>query len=175
MFVHFVLIAALALSVTGCASLGAGQQSGAQPPAYPPDVFSHRVATSEVVLYWNCSRPEPGVLRLDGVAQSPWAAQPVRYLEFDLVGVDGQDRIVSEIKGAAQDIQIYTNQTSRFQLDLRLAGSEGRIDLYYEYQFHIEQMDALLAGPPVRVPRLIAQTSRFLARDVCSETQHRAR
>jgi hypothetical protein len=175
MFVHFVLIAALAPSVTGCASLGAGQQSGAQPPAYPPDVFSHRVATSEVVLYWNCSRPEPNLLRLDGVAQSPWAAQPIRFLEFVLVGVNGQDRTVSQVKGAAQDIQIFTNQTSPFQLDLRLAGSEARFDLYYEYRFHLEEMDALLAGQPVRVPRLFAQANRFLARDVCSETQHRVR
>jgi hypothetical protein len=172
---HFVLIAALALSVTGCAPLGAGQQSGAQPPAYPPDVFFHRVATSEVVLYWNCSRSEPGMLRLDGVAQSPWAAQPIRFLEFDLVGVDSQDRTVSETKGAARDIQIYTNQTSPFQLDLRLAGSEGRFDLYYEYRFQIDELDALLAGPPVRAPRLIAQANRFLARDVCSEMQHRVR
>ncbi len=115
------------------------------------------------------------MLRLDGVAQSPWAAQPIRFLEFDLVGVDGQDRTVSETKGAARDIEIYTNQTSPFQLDLRQAGSEARFDLYYEYRFHIEGMEALLAGPPVRVPRLIAQANRFLARDVCSETQHRVR
>ncbi len=175
MFVHLVWVAALALSVTGCASLGAGQQSGAQPPAYPPDVFSHRVATSDVVLYWNCSRSEPGMLRLDGVAQNLWGAQPIRFLEFELVGVDGRDRTVSDVKGAARDIQIFTNQTSPFLLDLRLAGTEARLDLYYEYRFNLEEMSALLAGPPVRIPRLFAQTNRFLARDVCSETQHRVR
>ncbi len=66
MFTHLMVITGLALGVTACASGGGGQQSGAQSAAYPPDSFSHRVATSEVVLYWNCSRPESGVLRLAG-------------------------------------------------------------------------------------------------------------
>ena len=175
MRIHFALIAALALNVAGCASPGTGQQSGGRPSVYPPDVFSHRVGTSEIVLYWNCSRPDPGVLRVDGVAQSPWAAQPIRFLEFDLVGVNDRDRTVSDAKGAAQDIQIFTNQISPFQLDLRLAGSEARFDLYYEYQFTTEEMEALLAGPPVPVTWLSAMTNRYMARDICSEAQHRVR
>jgi hypothetical protein len=175
MFSHCMMIAALTLDVTACASGGAGQQSGAQPAAYPPDSFSHQVATSDLVLYWNCSRAQSGVLRVDGVAQNPWAAQPIRFLEFDLVGADGQGRTVSQAKAAARDIQIFTSQASPFQLELQLAGSETRFDLYYEYQFHIEENEAMLAGPPVHVPRLFAQANRFLARDVCSETQHRVR
>ncbi len=58
---------------------------------------------------------------------------------------------------------------------MRLAGSETRFDLYYEYRFQIEEKKALLAGPPVHFPGLLAQANRVLARDVCSETQHQAR
>ncbi len=175
MVIRAMLLAMLGMGLAACTSLEVAQKSGARPTAYPPDAFTHRVATSDVVLYWNCERPETNLLRLDGVAQNPWAAQPIRFLEFELVGVDGRDRTVSDVKGAARDIQIFTNQTSPFQLDLRLAGNEARLDLYYEYRFNLEEMDALLAGPPAGIPRLFAQTNRFLARDVCSETQHRVR
>jgi hypothetical protein len=127
------------------------------------------------VLYWNCVRPEPGVLRVEGVAQNPWSSQEVRFLETELVGVDSQGRTVSYAKGAAQDILIRTNQFSPFQMTLRPAGSELRFDLYYEYRFQDVEEMARLAGPLVGAPRLLAQMQRFLARDACSETQHRAR
>jgi len=145
-------------------------------PGSPPEAFAHRVATSEVVLLWNCLEPEPGLLRVEGVAQSPWQAQPIGYLEFELVGVDGQERTTAETAGAARDLQIYTNQSTSFQLALKRTGTEVRFDLYYRYRFHEEfDVSALLAGPPVAGPRLLAQTRTFLVRDVCGATQHRAR
>lgn len=55
------------------------------------------------------------------------------------------------------------------------SSQEVRFDLYYQYRFQDVEMEVLLAGPPVRGPRLLAQVNRFLARDVCSDTQHRAR
>ena len=159
----------LALALGACAS------PAAQPAPYPPDAYAHRVASSHVVLYWNCHRPDPGILRVEGVAQNPWSSQEVRFLEIELVGVDSRERTVSHAKGAAQDILIHTNQFSPFRMELRPAGSEVRFDLYYEYRFQDVEMEARLARPLVGAPRLLAQTQRFLARDACSETQHRAR
>ena len=156
-------------------ALGACALPAARPSPYPPDAYAHRVASSHVVLYWNCVRPEPGILRVQGVAQNPWSSQEVRFLEAELVGVDGRERTVSYAKGAAQDILIRTNQFSLFQVELRAAGSEVRFDLYYEYRFQDVEMEARLAGPLAGAPRLLAQIQRFLARDVCSEAQHRAR
>ena len=175
MFLRTLVIAIYAASLSACASPGSPHGGSGQPPGYPPDVFAHRVATSNVVLYWNCVRPEAGALRLEGVAQNPWSMQSVRFLELELVGVDDQGRTVSQARGEARDILIDTNQSSPFQLALRTAGSEVRFDLYYQYRFQEVEMEALLAGPPVALPWLLAQTNRFLARDVCSETQHRAR
>jgi len=166
----------LAIGLAACVSFEATQQSGGQPTPYPPNHFGHRVANADLVLFWNCERPDPSVLRLDGVAQNPWSAQPIRYLEFELVGMDGRDRVVSQAKGTARDILIYTSQVSPFQLDLRTVGSEARFDLFYEYKFlEAEDKDALLSGPVVEGWRLLAQTSRYMARDVCSETKHRVR
>ena len=156
-------------------ALGACALPAARPAPYPPDAYAHRVASSHVVLYWNCVRPEPGILRVEGVAQNPWSSQEVRFLEVEVVGVNNQERTVSHAKGAAQDILIHTNQFSPFRMELRAAGSEVWFDLYYEYRFQDVEMEARLAGPLVGGPRRLAQTQRFLARDACSETQHRAR
>ena len=83
-FAHGLLAATFVTSLAGCASMGA-PGTGTMPSA-PPGAFAHRVATSEVVLFWKCHQPEAGQLRLEGVAQNPWAAQPIRFLEFELVG-----------------------------------------------------------------------------------------
>ena len=83
-FVHGLLVATFVASPAGCASTGGpgtGTISGS-----PPEAFAHRVATSEVVLFWNCLQTEAGQLRLEGVAQDPWAVHPIRFLEFELVG-----------------------------------------------------------------------------------------
>jgi hypothetical protein len=156
-------------SLAGCAS----RQAAA--PAYPPDAFAHRVADSHLVLYWSCSRPQAGRLRLEGVVHNPWEAQPIRYFEFELIGLDAQERTVSRTTGGARDIQIFTNQITPFHADLKMAGSEVRYDLFYQYKFSDGDLrDARLTGPGVGQPRFFAQESRSLVRDACSESHHRA-
>lgn len=171
MWLRPVLIPVLAATLLGCTALGAPQGSGARPSPYPPSVYSHRAGTSEVVLYWDCSRPASGLLRVGGIAHSPYFSD-VRALEFDLVGVNDHDRIVSETSGAARDFILGLNQLSPFELELRLAGDEVRFDFFYRYRSR-ENLRSVASGPP-RIPRLFAQaTVQFLVRDACSETQHR--
>ena len=165
----FLLITILAMALAACASLETQQ---GQPPIYPPAAFSHRVGTSQVLLYWNCARPEPGVLRLDGVVHSAYASE-VRYPEFALVGLDANNRVVSEAKGGTRDYVLRTNQVSPFQIDLRTAGSEVRFDLFHQYQSLENRHSSLLAGTPVGGRSFMAPAGvRYLVRDVCSETQH---
>jgi hypothetical protein len=127
------------------------------------------------MLRWNCLQPVSGVLRVEGVARNPWHAQPIRFLELQVVGVDPEGRQTAEAAAKARDIQILTHQQSPFQLDLRPTGTEVRFDLYYQYRFHQEYDAALVAGPPLVGPRLYAQTNTNMVRDVCSLTQHLAR
>ena len=165
-----MLLVGMAMGVTACVAVDTAR-TGA-----PLEAFTHRVATSEVVLLWNCVRPASGGLHLEGVARSPWQSQPIRYLELQLVGVDAQDRETTEAAGKARDTQILTNEESPFQLDLRTAGTEVRFDLYYQYRFNQEYETALLAGPPLVGPRRYAQTTTtHMVRDACSSTQHLAR
>ncbi len=168
------LAAASALSLSACAG---GYQStqflSSALQVDPTAGFTNRVSSNQVVLYWNCTRPEPGILRVEGVAHNPWSSQAIRFLEFDLVGVVDWDREVSATSATLQDILLWTNEVSAFRLDLRTVGTETRFDLYYQYRFNNER---LLAGPPGPEPRrLTQQLRRFLVRDVCSETQHRIR
>jgi len=169
MLSRILLVVLLTSGVGSCAS-----PQGA-PPSYPPDSYAHRASDGHVVLYWNCVR-EGGVLKLEGVAQNPWEAQPIRFLAFDLIGVSAQDRTVSRTTGAAPDIQISTNQIAPFHLNVNAVGTEARFDLYYQYQFlEGEEMGARLAGPLVAFPRIVAQTNVSLVRDACAEGKHRAR
>ena len=171
---HLGFVSILTGVLTACAMTDMPQGGGTL------ETFAHRVATSEIVLLWNCLQPEPRRLRVEGVAQNPWQAQPIQYLEFELVGVDAQERTTAQATGAARDFQIRTNQRSRFELTLKTAGTEVRFDLYYNYRFNEEfDMSAttgvLVAGPPMVSPRLLAQTQTFLVRDVCGAVQHLAR
>lgn len=166
---YAVLLVVVAMGVTSCTAVNT-PGTGA-----PPEVFMHRTANSEVVLLWNCLQPASGGLRVEGVAHSPWQAQPIRFLELQLVGVDAQNRQTAEAAGKARDIQIFTNQRSPFQLDLRTVGTEARVDLFYQYLFNAEWDTAMVAGPPMVGPRLYAQTRTNMVRDACSPTQHLAR
>ena len=173
---HLGFVSILTVVLTACAVTDMPQGSGT---GGTPEAFAHRVATSEVVLVWNCLQPDPGLLRLVGEVQNPWQAQPVQYVEFELLGVDAQARTTAKATGTARDLQIRTNQRSPFELTLKTAGTEVRVDLYYNYRFH-EEFDqsattgVLVAGPPMATPRLLAQTQTFLVRDVCSPNQHLA-
>ena len=163
------LLVTVAVGLTSCVAVDTPGKGA------PPATFTHRAANSEVVLRWNCLQPVSGTLRIEGVAESPWQAQPIRYLELQAVGVDAQGRETAEAAGDARDIQILTNQQSPFQLALRTTKAEVRIDLYYQYQFNQEYDTALVANAATTVPRLYAQTQTYAVRDACSPTQHLAR
>ncbi len=172
MWQHSLLVTMLAVSLAACTPLETLRTAEERRPVYPPATFSHRVGTVQVVLYWNCVRPDPGVLRLDGVAHNPHFSE-IRFLEFDLVGVDADGREVSQARGASSDYILRTNQFSPFRLDVRTVGREVRFDLFYRYRSQ-QNLRPSLAVPTVASPRLLAQAEiQLMARDVCSETQHR--
>lgn len=172
MWRYSLAVMTLAMGLAACSSLEALPTVAGQPPVLPPPGFAHQVGTTGLVLYRNCLRPDPGILRLEGVAHNPHVAE-IRFLEIELVGVDADDRAVSQVRGAAPDFLLRTNQVSPFRLDLRTVGGETRYDLFYRFRSQ-ENLRTVGAGQPPGGSRLFAQTTtQFLARDVCSETQHR--
>ena len=174
--IRVAVLLVLGLVLSACAADGTFRPLASTSTPYPPSGYKHTVQSSHVVLYWNCTQPEAGVLRLDGVAFNPWMSAPVQYLEFEVEGVDAVAGSVSEGKAAAQDIQIRTNRSSPFQIDLRTTGKEVRYDLYYQYRMNEGEGRRMDASLDWDGPVLFAQQNRrFSVRDACSDTQHLAR
>jgi hypothetical protein len=159
---HLWLLVVFGLGVTACAGGGASRAPASQPPLYPPAVFAHRVGTSEITVYWNCARPEPDVLRVEGVVQNTGGGS-IQYAEVEIVSVDARDRAIASVGAPVRDAILQTNQISPFQLTLRMVGAEARIDLYYVYR--AQTRFGFGVGQAYR--------EQFRARDVCSESQHR--
>jgi hypothetical protein len=150
------LAAAAAALLSGCAG------AGTQPAIYPQAVFEHRVSTSEVTVYWNCTQAESQVLRVEGVVQNIGGGQ-VEFAQVELVAVSAQGRNVGSTTASVREVVLQANQNSPFLLQLRTLGDEARFDLYYWYYAG----EAFGFGPPGR------REFRSMARDACSPTQHR--
>ena len=171
--VRLLFVVLMGLALAACAADQSRGASGMAATPYPPSGYRHTVASDAVALYWNCARPDSAVVQVSGVAFSPWSSQPVRFLELELVGVDSADRTISEVGTKARDIQLWTNQSTPFQLELRTAGGETRFDLYYRYQFQDRGHTPREASLAWDGPILLVQQMQFRVWDACSETLHR--
>ncbi len=160
----------------GCAAGGASTPTMLGNIQWPPTEYQHTIDTGVVRQYWNCTRPEPNVLRVDGVAANVWSSQPPRYLAWDLAGVDAAGRTVSSAEAKSTVIELPSNTYTTFQINLRTAGDETRFDLHYEYQFQDRGHTPMVSALDWDGPVLLAQvTQRFFVRDACSDSQHLAR
>ncbi len=182
------LLVLLVISLAACTPEGGVRLPSAEPTAYPPPGFAHEVSSPAVELFWNCTRPVPGTLSLEGMAFNPWSGSEIRFLDFDLVGVDSRGSTVSEVSGPAQSLIFGMMRSTPFQLALPTTGSEIRFDLFYQYQYQEpgeggdgDHRSRLPGGAPSL--RLVSSTpllpgpatQRFMVRDACSETMHRVR
>ena len=136
----------------------------AQPAVYPPATFAHRVATQDVEIYWNCTKAESGLLQVDGVARNI-GGRDVRFLNLEVESVNVRESRLLSAAAPLQALVLPINQLSPFQLQLPTRGDEARYDLFYQYRV------------PSRLGALDpdAGERRFMARDVCSDTQNRSR
>ncbi len=176
---HSLLTTLLVASLTLSAFLGSPPIAMGRDRADSLTGFPNRVGTMHVALYWDCQRPEPGLLRLDGVAHNPYFSE-LRFLELELVGVDDMGRVVSHAKATIPEIILRTMQFSPFRLDLRTLGREVRFDLFYSYrsQENLRSSEGNTSIPVVEAatgrPWLLAQArSQFMALDVCSKAEHK--
>ncbi len=122
------------------------------------DSFAHRVSDSTVALYWNCSRPEPGVVQVAGWANNPYYPQPITDLGFILYGVSAQGGDISTAHASAQAYEFFTNDPTPFTINLYTVGGEVRYDLVYHYLFQ--------GGPRNGVG--IGLQQQNMARNVCA-------
>ncbi len=174
--VRVVLLLALVVTLCACAVNGNEAAPMVGMTQWPPTEYRHTVSTTALRQYWNCSKAGDG-MRLDGLAANLWNAQPVKFMEWTLAGVDKDGRTVSSAKVGAKVLQLMPNQYTTFQIDLRTTGAETQFDLYYEYQFWDSGKDAVpVASLDWDGPVILAQqNARWFVLDACSDTQHLAR
>ncbi len=125
-WLHALIVTLFALALAAC---------GLAKPLPNFDSFAHRVSDSTVALYWNCSRPEPGLVRMEGVVNNPYYPQPITDLGFTLYGVSAQGGDISTAHANAQAYEIFTNDPTSFTINLHTVGGEVRYDLVYHYLF----------------------------------------
>jgi hypothetical protein len=95
--------------------------------------YAHQVTDGTVALYWNCSRPSPGVVRVRGVANNPWMMAPLQDLELRLYGVSAQGYTMARASALAKDYWIQPNAPSPFTIDIQTEGIAVKFDLAYSY------------------------------------------
>jgi hypothetical protein len=168
-----ILLVLLGMGVSACTARGPYSASPLSTIQWPPTEYKHTISTPAIRQYWNCTRPAPAVMRVEGVAANLWNDQPVGYLEWEVVGVDKDGHAVSSAKVAAQALKVYTNQYTTYQIDLPTTGAEARFDLYYQYQFFDRGHSTMEAALDWDGPVLLAQQNqRNFVLDACSESQH---
>ena len=127
--------------------------SGAVPRQAIPDYsrFSHVWKAPHITLYWDCTEGESGSLRIEGVGVNEWEPVPPEFLELNLVGLDAQGRVLSQVRGSAQGAELIKNFPAPFRLELRQQGGEVRVDLAYRYWYRDDSFD----GPFRRLPTYV--------------------
>ncbi len=95
---HAVTLPIFAVALGAC---GLGE------PLPPFDKYAHYVSDSNVALYWNCSRPEPGVVQVAGWANNPYYPQPIKDLGFTLYGEDARGGDISSAQASAKSYLIF--------------------------------------------------------------------
>ncbi len=127
----------------------------------PPSAFAHRVSAGDLRVFWNCSRPEPDLLQVEGVVQNIGGGR-VRSAEVEVVAVSAGGQTMGRARSAARDVVLQTNQRSPFQVQIRTAGEPARFDMFYSH-FAREEFGGL-GSTPRRIQNRV--------RDICVAMEH---
>jgi hypothetical protein len=172
-----VLLLVLGLGLSACAAVEPRPAAMLGKIPWPPTEYRHTVSTTAIRQYWNCTRAEADVMRVDGLAANLWNASPVKFLEWELVGVNKDGHTVSSATVNSKAIQLLTFEYTKYELDLRTTGAEVRFDLHYKYLFwDTDRGGEFVSSLDWDGPVLFAQqNTRFFVRDACSDTLHLVR
>jgi hypothetical protein len=154
-------LAILTLIGSGCAApAGQWETVRPRPEAYRPSVFAHRMVAEDVEMFWSCSRPQPSLIQVDGIAKNIGKGE-VHLLGMELHDVDRlTERMLHSAEGVS-DLILHPDRFSPFEMELQPASANGRVDLLYTYR--IISMGII---------RTTTTDKHLLTHDMCSATQH---
>jgi len=114
-------------------ALLAGCAGGASSMNLDFSSYAHQVTDGTVALYWNCSRPSPGIVQIQGVANNPWMVAPLEDLVLRFYGYSAQGATVVRASTMPKEYWINTNAPSPFTVNLQTKGAVAKVDLAYSY------------------------------------------
>jgi hypothetical protein len=145
---RFGVLAVIGVVLSACAS-----DTGAYKPLFPqtapdPASFSHRTASPDVELLWDCSQPRPEVMMVTG------AVRNIGQRDVQSVMLRARSLRLGEMpilltEEALPEIILYFRNLSSFHIDLKLEKAPWRIDLLAQYQVTPNPNQPSLAGPPI--------------------------
>jgi hypothetical protein len=127
------------------------------PPVPPPASFAHRAASADLELFWNCTQPQPQVIRLTGAARNIGQGE-VRSVLLTVRSVKPGDAPLLVTEEALPEIILYASGPSPFQVDLQLEKTPTQIDLAAAYQI----------TPSVAAPSSAGPQENLSAADACA-------
>jgi hypothetical protein len=154
-------MAILTLFGYGCAA-PAGQWETLPPrrEIYQPSVFAHRMVSQDVEMFWSCSRPQPSLIRVDGIAKNIGSGE-VHLLGMELHDVDRlTERMLQSAEGVS-DLILHPDLFSPFEMELQPASANGWVDLLYTYR--------IISSGSIKTTTTDKQ---LLTHDMCTATQH---
>ncbi len=155
------LMVVLSLIAFGCARPARQWETLMPRPAtYQPVAFAHRIVSEDVEIFWNCSRPQPSLLRVDGIAKNDGKGE-VHLLQLELHDVDRLTGTILQSASAVSDIILHPDIFSPIQVELQPATAEGQVDLLYTYRI-----------TSLGIIQTTNTDKEIMARDACSATQY---
>ncbi len=145
---RFGLVALAGFVLTGCAT-DEGQYKPLSPATAPsPASFSHRAASPDVELFWNCGQPRPEIMRITGAARNI-GQRNVQAMSLRARSLRTGDWPMVLTEDALPEIILYWRDLSPFQIDLQLEKAPFRVDLFALYQISPSPNQPNIAGPPM--------------------------
>jgi hypothetical protein len=157
---RLVLLVILGAVASACAT-DKGQLVPLSAPIPLPASFSHRAASADVELLWNCSQPRPEALRLAGAARNI-GQRDVQSVGLTVRSLRAGEMPILLTAEALPNVMLYGRDLSPFQIDLPLEKTPSRIDLSGEYQWTPNPNSPTLSGPP----------EGLTVEDACAPTRH---
>ncbi len=121
----FSRIVLLAVMLAGCASNTKGTE--------PIVVYANETGDTAIVVSWNCSRTQPNVLIVKGVATDISSAN-IQDVAIQVVGIGPDGGQISSGQGFTQEIILTPTYASPFQVAVNTAGTEKAFQLFFSYR-----------------------------------------
>ena len=121
----FWTVVVLSIMLAGCA---AGTQ-GSEPIV----AYANQIGDTGITVSWNCSRAQPNLLVVKGVATDISAA-PIQDVAIQVVGIGPDGGQISSGQGRTEEIVLTPSYASPFQVAVNTTGTEKQFQLFYSYR-----------------------------------------